>query len=156
VKYFSIVFLLTFFIGLNLFANPKDLKGTVIDSAAHTPVCGASVVLSPVNKGTVTDEAGRFSSHNTQSVNQIVITAVGYESKVINSADFAPGQIIILRQHQTQLAGVVVSAHTDNPYKAISETDIKMRGVSNSQEVLRIVPGLFIGQHQGGGKAREL
>jgi outer membrane receptor protein involved in Fe transport len=34
--------------------------------------------------------------------------------------------------------------------------DIKLRGVSNSQEVLRIVPGLFIGQHQGGGKAEQI
>ena len=31
-----------------------------------------------------------------------------------------------------------------------------MRGVTNSQEVLRIVPGLFIGQHQGGGKAEQI
>jgi hypothetical protein len=31
-----------------------------------------------------------------------------------------------------------------------------MRGLSNSQEVLRIVPGLFIGQHQGGGKAEQI
>jgi outer membrane receptor for monomeric catechols len=50
----------------------------------------------------------------------------------------------------------VVRADAGNPYKAISETDIKMRGVSNSQEVLRIVPGLFIGQHQGGGKAEQI
>jgi outer membrane receptor for Fe3+-dicitrate len=28
--------------------------------------------------------------------------------------------------------------------------------VNNSQEVLRMVPGLFIGQHQGGGKAEQI
>jgi len=31
-----------------------------------------------------------------------------------------------------------------------------MRGVNNSQEILRLVPGLFIGQHQGGGKAEQI
>src|SRR4029077_19889634 len=31
-----------------------------------------------------------------------------------------------------------------------------LRDGSNSQEVLRLVPGLFIGQHQGGGKAEQL
>ena len=31
-----------------------------------------------------------------------------------------------------------------------------MRDVTNSQEVLRLVPGLFIGQHAGGGKAEQL
>jgi outer membrane cobalamin receptor len=31
-----------------------------------------------------------------------------------------------------------------------------MRGINNSQEVLRMVPGLFIGQHAGGGKAEQI
>ncbi|MEJ0080580.1 MAG: Plug domain-containing protein [Puia sp.] len=31
-----------------------------------------------------------------------------------------------------------------------------LRDVSNSQEILRLVPGLFIGQHQGGGKAEQI
>lgn len=34
--------------------------------------------------------------------------------------------------------------------------DIKIRPINNSQEVLRSVPGLFIGQHAGGGKAEQL
>src|SRR5262249_42282548 len=33
---------------------------------------------------------------------------------------------------------------------------IAMRGVNNSQEVLRIIPGIVIGQHQGGGKAEQI
>ena len=41
-------------------------------------------------------------------------------------------------------------------YHIISQADIAMRGFSNSQEVLRIIPGLFIGQHQGGGKAEQI
>ena len=156
IKYLFLIFLFTFFISLSSFAGTKEFKGTVIDSATRAPIHGATVVLSPVNKGTVTDEAGRFSFHNTQSVSRIIITAVGYESKTIDTTDFSSGQVILLRPRQTQLADVVVSAHSGNPYKAISETDIKMRGVSNSQEVLRIVPGLFIGQHQGGGKAEQI
>ena len=31
-----------------------------------------------------------------------------------------------------------------------------MRGVNNSQEILRIIPGIVIGQHQGGGKAEQI
>jgi len=62
----------------------------------------------------------------------------------------------VLCPQQTQLADVVISGNAPNPYKTFSETDIKMRSVSNSQEVLRMVPGLFIGQHQGGGKAEQI
>ena len=31
-----------------------------------------------------------------------------------------------------------------------------MRGVINSQEILRIIPGVVIGQHPDGGKAEEI
>lgn len=41
-------------------------------------------------------------------------------------------------------------------FKPISRTDIAMRGVNNSQEVLRIIPGIVIGQHQGSGKAEQI
>lgn len=56
----------------------------------------------------------------------------------------------------TQLSDVLVAANRLNPYKTIGESDIHMRSISNAQEVLRIVPGLFIGQHQGGGKAEQI
>ena len=61
-----------------------------------------------------------------------------------------------MNEQQIIFADVLITANAANPYKTISETDIKMRYVSNSQEVLRIVPGLFIGQHQGGGKAEQI
>src|SRR5262245_32319990 len=125
-KYFPITLLCILFISSSLSASPKEIRGIIIDSATHIPICGATVIFSPANKGTVTDEAGRFFFHNVQSVNTIIITAVGYESKIIDTADFSPGLTIFLKPHQTQLADVVVSAHAGNPYKAISETDIKM------------------------------
>ena len=54
------------------------------------------------------------------------------------------------------LEDVTVVANAGNQYKPISRTDIAMRGVNNSQEVLRIIPGIVIGQHQGGGKAEQI
>jgi outer membrane cobalamin receptor len=36
----------------------------------------------------------------------------------------------------------------------ISKIDLKL--VNSSQEILRKVPGLFIGQHAGGGKAEQI
>ena len=54
------------------------------------------------------------------------------------------------------LEDIIVVANSGNIYKPISKTDIEMRGVNNSQEVLRIIPGIVIGQHQGGGKAEQI
>jgi len=57
---------------------------------------------------------------------------------------------------QDVLDSVVVSPAPGQQLSAISKTDIAVRKINNSQEVLRIVPGLFIGQHAGGGKAEQM
>ncbi len=54
------------------------------------------------------------------------------------------------------LGTVTVSALKLNTQQIISAVDIRLRPVTNSQEILRMVPGLFIGQHAGGGKAEQL
>lgn len=140
-----------------LYAQQKTISGTVIDSATRVPVSGVTVVLNPVNQTAITNETGCFSYRNVgPAALWLTITAVGYQKKVIPLTGHGLKPLICLNPKQTLLTDVVITANNPNPYKAISETDIKLRGVSNSQEVLRIVPGLFIGQHQGGGKAEQI
>ena len=138
-------------------AQQKSLSGVVFDSVAHTAVVGATIQLVPGSYTDITDVNGKFYYKTIPTeANTISIFASGYKKQEISLADFKSGATIYLTAEQTQLSDVVVSANKGNPYKSISESDISMRGVSNSQEVLRIVPGLFIGQHQGGGKAEQI
>lgn len=140
-----------------VFAQQKSLSGKIIDSTTHLPVNGLTISLSPGNRSDITDENGQFYFKNrAAAIKSIAVSGVGYQHKIIALADFKNRQIIQINPQQTQLNEVVITAGNLNPYKIISETDIKMRGVSNSQEVLRMVPGLFIGQHQGGGKAEQI
>ncbi|QJD98442.1 TonB-dependent receptor [Mucilaginibacter robiniae] len=137
--------------------SQSQVAGFIADNLTHSPIHGVTVIVDPGNRTDVTDEGGRFSFRNLPaSARVITFSAVGYSKASIRLAEFKSGQTIYLAQHNTQLADVIIAAGNTNPYKAISETDIKLRGVSNSQEVLRIVPGLFIGQHQGGGKAEQI
>ncbi|CAM3927131.1 Outer membrane receptor proteins, mostly Fe transport [Pedobacter westerhofensis] len=138
-----------------LLAQQKDFSGKVTDSASHLPVNGVTVLLFPSNRTDITDENGKFQFKNIPGVvKSVVITGVGYQKLV--TTNFMNGQLFSLVPKQTQLSDVIITANSTNPYKMISESDIKMRNISNSQEVLRIVPGLFIGQHQGGGKAEQI
>jgi outer membrane receptor protein involved in Fe transport len=133
------------------------LSGIVADSLTHSPISGVTAMVSPGNKADVTDESGHFSFKNLPvSTGIITFSAVGYGKLSLPLTEYRKGQIVYLAQRSTALADVVISAGGTNPYKAISEMDIKLRGVANSQEVLRIIPGLFIGQHQGGGKAEQI
>ena len=53
------------------------------------------------------------------------------------------------------LEEIIISEHNDN-LKLIADIDLKVTPVNSSQEILRKVPGLFIGQHAGGGKAEQI
>lgn len=52
--------------------------------------------------------------------------------------------------------GEVVIVKQLNHLNEISKVDLKINPVNSSQEVLRFVPGLFIAQHAGGGKAEQM
>jgi len=153
----TLLILILFFISVQLYSQDRNLSGKIIDSATQVPINGVTIILNPGNRTDITDETGRFFFKNpAASVTTLTVSAVGFQKKIYQLKDFKSGQVISIAQRQTQLSDVVITADNRNPYKAISETDIKLRGVSNSQEVLRIVPGLFIGQHQGDGKAEQI
>lgn len=150
-------FLFLNLISFILFAQQMNISGKVIDSASRLPVNGVTIALSPGKRTDITDESGRFFFKDVSgSFKLITVSGVGYQKKMILMDGFKSGQMIVLSAKQTQLSDVNITANSTNPYKTISESDIKMRNVSNSQEVLRVVPGLFIGQHQGGGKAEQI
>jgi outer membrane cobalamin receptor len=55
------------------------------------------------------------------------------------------------------LAEVVITPQSiANAFHILSKIDLKLQPVRSAQDILRTVPGLFIGQHQGGGKAEQI
>jgi outer membrane receptor protein involved in Fe transport len=56
----------------------------------------------------------------------------------------------------TSLPPVIVTSDNNLQSGTLSKIAIRSRGINNSQEILSMVPGLFIGQHAGGGKAEQL
>lgn len=128
-----------------------------VDQDAQVPITGANIFKRPYQSIGITDHNGNFEYFGPlMASDSLYITAVGFEKKKLHIDTTSDYIIFQLIPSKTMLSEVVVSAGNLNPYHAISQTDIRLRGVSNSQEVLRIVPGLFIGQHQGGGKAEQI
>lgn len=137
--------------------SQQTIRGVVLDSVTNLPIEYATVTLLPNNVNTTTDERGKFSFiNNLGKVVSIQIASIGFETKTIAIVSFKSSEPLILSHQKTSLQNVIVTANAGQEYKTISKMDIKMRGVSNSQEILRIVSGLFIGQHQGGGKAEQI
>jgi len=133
------------------------IQGSVVDSKTNQPVEGAVVTLMPANISAITDVIGRFTFKGRYDNNQsLTVNNIGYAEQHF-ALDSASGHYTFaISQKQVQLQDVTVHAKTGELYRSISRSDIAMRGVNNSQEVLRIIPGIVIGQHQGGGKAEQI
>jgi hypothetical protein len=139
-------------------AQKLEITGKVLDANNRTAIAGATIALVGGKVVEITDELGIFMLKpiGRNQAQSISVSALGFEKQLIDIQEFNKERVVLLKPSFTQLRDVVVGAAIGNPYRAISEADIRMRGVSNSQEVLRLVPGLFIGQHQGGGKSEQI
>lgn len=133
------------------------VRGSVTDIQTNAPVEGATVTLLPVRVSTLTDAGGRFLFKGRYDTGaSVVVNTIGYAARTVTVAELQKNNALGLTRKQIELQDVVVTANAGDQFKPISRTDIAMRGVNNSQEVLRIIPGIVIGQHQGGGKAEQI
>ena len=140
----------------------QNLKGIyVLNENTKTPISSVLISNSDNSFQKNSDENGFVSLQNFKSENQkIYVSGIGYEKEefdlnsIKKEKDF--GYIFlnpkIVRIEEVQLKSSV----KNNIFQTISDLDIHLRPINNSQEILRSVPGLFIGQHAGGGKAEQL
>lgn len=100
------------------------------------------------------DKNGFFSFVDSSINDSIVATKSGYKELIFVVKQFDSNRLVMV-QNPYVLDQVIVSSGY-MPLTTVSEIDLKINPVSSSQEFLRKVPGLFIGQHAGGGKAEQL
>ena len=121
---------------------------------------GVSVQLTGFNKAILTNELGQFHFENLVAAPyKIEFLHLGFKPQVITAIvqDDKNTFVKMLMNYQNiELAEIVVPSQRPHDQQLISGLDIKLRPITNSQEVLRLVPGLFIGQHAGGGKAEQI
>ena len=160
--FYCFLILLFLFISLSTWSQNKRStiieSGSIVNKTTNTPVEGATIIFYPTGQITTTDEQGKFSIRwNQHRIDSIVISAIGHEKKKISYEEFTKqSRAIALAENVIELNSVTVGLNGGEQNQVISKVDIKMRAINNSQQVLRLVPGLFIGQHAGGGKAEQL
>ena len=138
------------------------LRGTVADSLSGQPVVGASVGLVGQPGGTATDALGQFRLTGLPAgVHTLRVGALGYrlQSQAVTLvAGETRGLKLTLATSMLSLAEVTVSQPRDlnQNLAAITHIDQTLRPVTSAQDLLRLVPGLFIAQHAGGGKAEQI
>jgi hypothetical protein len=132
--------------------------GLIIDAGTFQPIEGVSLCFNHGKEWLTTNDEGRFYLNRQLSPSDsIAVSAIGYDKKIFSYRQFLEnGDTIRLNQQTVRLREMVVVSGMSNPTQVLGKLDIRLRGINNSQEVLRMVPGLFIGQHAGGGKAEQI
>ncbi|MBN8663624.1 MAG: TonB-dependent receptor plug domain-containing protein [Chitinophagales bacterium] len=147
-------YILTLFL-VNTGIAQTTVTGKLIDAKTKEPI--ESAVIKYAQKNLLTNKEGAFSVPYSHENTRILITAIGYKSKQIQLNDTAKN-VIELESAILNLTEVVVAAPGFNQslQQIISKIDLNLRPAKSSQELLRFLPGLFIAQHQGGGKAEQI
>lgn len=134
----------------------QQLKGRVLD-VMNQPIENAYVFNTNTNSHTHTDSNGNFILEKTVVGNQLEIGILGFKKAtiIITENQLKEGITIALETQIFQLDELIIGKEKD-ALKTIARIDLELNPVNNSQEILRKVPGLFIGQHAGGGKAEQI
>ncbi len=142
-------------------AHNGTIKGMVLDAQTRTGLPGANIrINSTPAKATYTDELGIFSFVDLPSGEfTINISYIGFGDTaiVVRVKDSETTTLkISLSPRDINLPDVQITTDATANLQTISALDIQTRPVNNSQDILRIVPGLVIAQHAGGGKAEQI
>lgn len=134
--------------------NSQVLKGVVRDTEKY-PIPGAYIRAHNVDEHTHTDNRGLFTLENIEVGDSITVVSMGSKTKTVPIVSLTENLEVILEVSTTHLSEVYISPEL-NALNVFTNIDLKTYPVQSSQDLLRKVPGLFIGQHAGGGKAEQM
>ncbi|MFP9114734.1 TonB-dependent receptor [Flavobacterium sp. RHBU_3] len=132
-------------------APAQQVKGTVFSNESK-PIHHAQVTNLRSGSHAHTDGKGSFLIETTTPGDTLKVTAEHYQSLKVIAVN---GLKITLEEERLMLKEVVISNNLKH-LNTISKIDLTTQPVFSSQDLLRKVPGLFIGQHAGGGKAEQI
>lgn len=134
----------------------QSLRGKIVDIQKQA-IPDAYVYLSNGKAHSHTNDLGYFTINNIQEGDTLITSYLGFKQKeyIINKNDLNTELVISLEEVAFQLdqVNIIQSLKSVNVVTAI---DLEVNPVKSSQEVLQKVPGLFIAQHAGGGKAEQI
>lgn len=162
-RYNVFVLVLGLCIFSNLNAQKGQLWGIVKDKHTGMVLQDVFVNIEKINLHDHSNEHGQFVFLNLpQSVYEIEFKKSGYLDFFL-TLDFSNTDSLFidveLESKSVNLTEIAIAA--DKPLSAasssyINQTTFANRPKNSAQDLLRLVPGLFIAQHAGGGKAEQI
>lgn len=155
--------LFLFFSPLVSFAHEASVQGHALSSYSKVALANISVTLKGTDLKTTTDSSGYYQFLNIPARNYTIVFKRENYFSTERDIDLKGDQMltldVYLSPEMIELSSVVASsakATSAASSSLVSAIDMELRPRNNAQDMLRIVPGLFIAEHQGGGKAEQI
>jgi hypothetical protein len=145
----------------HLNAHNGSINGQILEKSTGIELPGAIVRLDPSGISTSSNALGFFNFQGLPAGEYtLTISYLGFESKTIGQVMVRNSETTVLKiemsETAVQLDDIEIATAVAQPFQSISSLDIKTRPINSTQDVLRVVPGLFLAQHAGGGKAEQI
>jgi len=136
------------------------IRGKVFDSETKLPLSESVISLTDYNMSTSTNVLGEYIFMGLyEGSYKIKVEFIGYKTVIaelsLNGKDTV-SHLTYLKDNALTISQIDVTATSDYGKITVSPIDMILRPTTTAQDLLKLVPGLFIAQHAGGGKAEQL
>ena len=148
--------LIVFTILCSLQSFAQLFSGSIINTNKE-PLENVYVYNTTSNSHTHTKVNGNFILENCKVGDVIEVGILGYKKLqfTLNETQLKNKTTLTLETKVFLLEELELTKKMD-PIQTVVKIDLEKKPVNSSQDILQKVPGLFIGQHAGGGKAEQI
>jgi outer membrane receptor protein involved in Fe transport len=161
--------IMLFIFSMLFFALPSSahqwgsISGKLVDGKTGNAISFANIIIANSLIGTTTDLQGNFQIHGIkEGTYTLVFSHLGYKTQKKKVQVFSNKTSRLLAKMQPasfNMSDLNITARRPfsiSSSQAIRNIDLELRPVKSSQDLLKLVPGLIIAQHAGGGKAEQI
>ena len=143
---------------LTVTAYGQRLQGTVFNQLRkQTPIDYVGIFNKNTGQHSHSNSDGSFVLPKTTVGDSIYFSRLGYTTLMVvtSQKDLTESLTVYMEASSISLDQIELTSEIDI-LSRIADVDVQTNPIKSSQEILRKVPGLIIGQHAGGGKAEQL
>ena len=138
----------------SLIYSQNSLEGVVLN-LFNQPIDKVSILNKNTQESTYSNKEGVFKLSKVSKGDSLEFHHVSYQTQIEVLKKTMASLRITMSDQTVSLEEVLITPKI-NALQVFADVDLQAQPVNSSQEVLRKVPGLFIGQHAGGGKAEQI
>ncbi len=137
--------------------SQQIVRGNIFDKTSGEPLQFA--VISQGGKGTAvtSDKDGHFQLTVPVSADSLYISIIGYQPLTLAVPENKKPIVVQMKRGPVDLESVTITPQSNSAtFQTLSAIDLHIRPINSAQDLMRLVPGLFLGQHHGGGIAEHI